>query len=523
MKMIKKIKYANLLFVLIFVTMMWGQQTEKHLSLNDCIVGAIKNNLGLAVEVLNPQIADLSVAQAKEIFFPSVVFGYNRQKTASPAFSWLDATDQVVERYNDYSAQISQLIPIGGRFSVDLFTYKNNTNRKFQEINPLYWSRLRFSFTQPLLKDFGFKVTRREIIVAQNNTEMSESLLKQTLLGTIYNVEEAYWNLVYSIENLRVMQSSLELAQDLLAKNRKEVEVGMLAPIEVLSAESEVASREADILQAEALIKSNEDRLKTILNLVVEADMELTKIVPTDTPTYEERKVSLEEALAIGLQKRPDLQASRIDLKSKDLDVSFAKNQLLPEINFQFAYWSPGISGTQILYKDDNPLTDVIVGTVPGEATDALKGAFNFKYTNWGIGLTLSIPINSVFSRAQYAQAKVSKEQAELSLKNQEQQAFLEIRDAVRNVETNYKRIQAYKVARELAEEKLEAEQKKLKVGLTTNYLVLQHQRDLANAKSAELRAIIDYNLSLAALDRALGMTLDKRNIKTTQVWSSVD
>ncbi len=521
MKMVKRTKCINLLLVLIFATMMWGQQTEKRLSLNDCIVGTLKNNLGLAVEVLNPQLADISVTQAKEIFFPSLIFGYNRQKTETPAFSWLDAADQVEERYNDYSAQLSQLIPTGGRFSVDLFSYRNNTNRKFQEINPLFWSRLRFSFTQPLLKNFGFKVTRREIIIAQNNTEISESLLKQTLLSTIYGVEEAYWNLVYSIENLKVIQSSLELAQDLLAKNKREVEVGMLAPIEVLSAQSEVASREADILQAEALIKSNEDRLKTILNLAVEADMDMMKIIPTDTPSYEEREISLEEALAIGLQKRPDLQALRIDMKNKDLDLSFAKNQLLPEVNLQAAYWSPGISGTQILYQDGNPLTEIIVGTVPGEASDALKDAFNFKYRNWGIGLTLSVPINSVFSRAQYAQAKVSREQAELNLKNQEQQAFLEIRDAVRNVQTNYKRIQAYQVARELAEEKLEAEEKKLKVGLTTNYLVLQHQRDLANARSAELRAIIDYNLSLAGLDRALGMTLDKRNIKMTQIWSS--
>ncbi len=519
----KKIKCINLLLVLIFPSLMWGQQAEKHLSLNDCIVGAMKNNLGLAVEVLNPQIADISVAQAKEIFFPSLTFGYNRQKTETPAFSWLDAADQVIERYNDYSAQLTQLIPTGGRFSVDLFTYKNNTNRKFQEINPLYWSRLRFSFTQPLLKNFGLKVTRREIIVAQNNTEISESRLKEALLATIYDVEEAYWNLVYSIENLKVMQSSLNLARDLLAKNKREVEVGMLAPIEVLSAQSEVASREADILQAEALIKSNEDRLKTILNLAAEEDIDMIKIIPTDTPSYEEREVSLEEALAIGLQKRPDLQASRIDLKNKDLDVSYAKNQLLPEINLQAAYWSPGISGTQIFYKDGNPLTEVIVGTLPGEASDALKDVFDFKYNNWGVGLTLSIPINSVFSRAQYAQAKASREQAELSLKDQEQQAFLEIRDAVRDVQTNYKRIQAYKVARELAEEKLDAEEKKLKVGLTTNYLVLQHQRDLANARSAELRAIIDYNLSLGALDRALGMTLDKRNIKMTQIWSSAE
>jgi outer membrane protein TolC len=259
------------------------------------------------------------------------------------------------------------------------------------------------------------------------------------------------------------------------------------------------------------------------LNLAAETDMDMMKIIPTDTPAYEERGVSLEEALAIGLQKRPDLQAIRIDMKNKDLDVSFAKNQLLPEVNLQAAYWSPGISGTQIFYQDGNPLTEVIVKKVPGDASDALKDAVGFKYRNWGIGLTLSVPINSVFSRAQYAQAKVSREQAELNLKNQEQQAFLEIRDAVRNVQTNYKRIQAYKVARELAEEKLDAEEKKLKVGLTTNYLVLQHQRDLANARSAELRAIIDYNLSLASLDRALGMTLDKRNIKMTQIWSTAE
>ncbi len=514
--MFKKLKFVSLLLIPTIASVVWGQQTEKRLSLNDCIVGALKNNLGLAVEVLNPQLADLSVAQAKEIFFPSLTFGYNRQKTESPAFSWLEAAVQVSEKYSDYYAQLQQLIPIGGRFSIDLFSYKNNTNRKFQEINPLFWSRLRFSFTQPLLKNFGFKVTRREIIIAQNNTEISENLLKQALLDTIYNVEEAYWNLVYSIENLKVMQSSLELAQDLLAKNKREVEVGMLAPIEVLSAQSEVASREADILQAEAMIKSSEDRLKTILNLAAETDIDITKIIPTDTPAYEEREISLDEALAIGLQKRPDLQAGRIDLENKDLDLSVAKNQLLPEINFLAAYWSPGMSGTQILYQDDNPLTDVIVGTVPGNASDALKDAVNFKYKNWAFGLTLSVPISSVFSRAQYAQAKISMEQAELSLKNQEQQAFLEIRDAVRNVQMNYKRIQAYKVARELAEEKLEAEEKKLKVGLTTNYLVLQNQRDLANARSAELRAIIDYNLSLATLDRALGMTLDKRNIKMT-------
>jgi len=513
----------NFLLVLAFATTLWSQQVEKQLSLDDCIVGALKNNLGLAVEVFNPQLADISVIQAKEKFVPNLSFGYNKQETNQPSFSWIDAADQVQVHSNDYYGQLTQEIPTGGNFQLTLYSYQTETTAKFQTINPRFGSQIRFNFTQPLLKDFGLKVSQREIIIAKNNTSISEIQLKQILLDTIYNVETAYWNYVGSIENFKVMQSSLKLAQDLLAKNTREVEVGMLAPIEVLTAKSEVARREADILQAESLIKSTQDQLKIILNLSAKEDIDLTKIVPTDTPTFEERDVNLEEALSMGLQMRPDLRAIRTDMKNKDFDLSYAKNQLLPELNFQASFWSPGLSGTQILFENDNPLTGNIIGTVPGKASNALRDAFKFKYKNWTFSLTLSIPITSIVTRAQYAQARVNLKKAQVNLQNQEQQAFLEIRNAVRDVQTNYKQVQAYKLARELAQEKLEAEQKKLKVGLATNYEVLLHQRDLADAQSSELRAVIDYNLSLAALDRALGMTLEKKNIKMTEIWSSID
>lgn len=516
----KKRRLSSILLVLITATTLWSQQTEKQLSLNDCIVGALKSNLGLAVEVYNPQLADISVKQAKEKFVPSLYFGYNQQQTNQPSFSWIEAGDQVEVKSSEYYGQVTQEIPTGGNFRLTLYSYETETTARFQTINPRFGSQIRFDLTQPVLKDFGFRVSQREIIIAKNNTTISEIQLKQTLLDTIYNVEEAYWSYVGSIEYHNVMQQSLKLARDLLAKNTREVEVGMMAPIEVLTARSEVARREADILQAESMIQSSEDRLKTILNLSSRTDIDLTKIVPTDTPTFEEREVSLEEALSTGLQLRPDLQAIRTDLKNKDLDLGFAKNQLLPELNLNASYWSPGLSGTQILYQDDNPLTGIVIGTVPGKSSDALKDAFRFKYKNWTVGLTLSIPFTSVITRAQYAQAKVNLEQAQVNLQNQEQQAFLEIRNAVRDVQTNYKQVQAYKLARELAQEKLEAEEKKLKVGLATNYEVLLHQRDLADAQSSELRAVIDYNLALAALDRALGTTLEKKNIKMTDVWS---
>ena len=508
--------------VLIFLmtTGSLAQQEEKSLSLSleDCILKAIKNNLDVAVEVLNPELADISVSLANERFMPNFSFNYSKRDTNSASYSFLDAADHVSTLYNNYSAQISQLIPTGGSFAITLDGYKNDTNRSFQTINPRFGNTLTFNFTQPLLKNFGFKVNRREIIIAKNNREISENNFNKTLQDTIYSVEEAYWNLVYGIENLKVRKQSLKLARDLLEKNKIAVEVGTLAPIEILSAQSDVATREADILEAEALVNNNEDLLKTIMNLAEEEEgMELVKIVPVDTPAYEKKDVSLNEALLTAVENRPDLKATRIDLKNREINVSYSRNQLLPDLSLQASYWSPGITGDQIVYEQGDALRGKVIGTIPGSSSDALKDALNFKYKNWSVGLTLSIPLSSVLSRAAYAQARVNLDQAMLRLKNQEQLIFLEIKNAVRAVQTNFKRVQAYKTARELAQKKLEAEEEKLKVGLSTNYFVLQYQRDLANAQTMELKAKIDYNLSLARLNRAMGVSLKNKNINFSE------
>ena len=505
--------------ILFLATSSLAQQKEKALSLEDCILKAMENNLGIAIEVLNPELADISIARAGEKFMPSLSFSLNKRDTNSASYSFLDAAQDVSSLTNNYSAELSQLIPTGGSFSIALDGYKTESTRSFQTINPRYGSTLTFNFSQPLLKNFGFKANRRDIIIARNNLDISEGELKRVLQETVYSVEEAYWNLVHSIENLKVRQQSLKLAQDLLEKNRKAVEVGTLAPIEILSAQSAVATREADILQAEAVLKDNEDRLGTIINLATEEKgAELAKIVPLDKPTYEKREVTLDEALRTAMDNRPDLNATRIDLKNRELNVSYSRNQLLPNLSLNVSYWSPGITGNQILYLNGNAFSGVIIGTIPGNASDAFKDAFNFKYKNWSAGITLDIPLNTLFSRADYAQARVNLDQAMLRLKNQEQQLFLEIKNAVRAMQTDYKRVQAYKVARELAEKTLEAEEEKLKVGITTPFFVLQYQTDLATAQTNELKAMIDYNLSLARLNRAMGVSLKVKNIKFSAI-----
>ncbi len=492
-----------------------AQQQEKGLSLSleDCIIKALENNLNVAIEVLNPDLAEISISSAKEKFLPQLSMDYNIRNTNQASYSWIEASGDISTERNAYSTQLSQLIPTGGNFSISLASSKYDSNQKFQTINPRFSSTLTFNFTQPLLKNFGTKISRKEIIVAQNNLNISEENFRTSLQQTIYSVEEGYWNLVYSREILKVRQQSLKLAQDLLEKNRRAVEVGTLAPIEILNAQATVATREADILDAEAQVKNNEDILKTRINLSAEGKSAgLAEIIPADTPEYKKKDMGLDEALSIAMQNRPDLKATLIDLKNKEIDLSYTKNQLLPDLSFQASYWSPGVSGTYIIYPPENPFGDP-TAIIPGGASDSLKDAFGFKYKNWSVGLTLSIPLESIFSRASYAQARVNLEQAKLRMKNQEQQIFLEIKTAVRAVQTNYKRVQAYKLARELSKKKLEAEEEKLKVGLTTNYFVLQYQTDLATSQSQELKAMIDYNLSLAQLSQKIGMSLKERNI----------
>jgi len=510
-----KLKAAIVIFGIILAAgIAAAQEAAKPMTLEECLVRAMENNLSLKVQILNPELARLSVAQASEKFLPTLAFQYDKQSNNEPSYSFITANDTVLTRYSDNAVQINQLLPFGGSATASLINYKNDTNEKYQTINPRFGSQLKFSFTQPLFKDFGFTIARREFLVARNNRDIAENDFRSLLNETLFNVESAYWDLVYNMENLKVKRRSLDLAKDLLAKNKREVEVGMMAPIEILSAEAEVATREADILQAEVLVKNSEDLLSTLLNFKRDDGETSMTIAPADVPSAEVRETGLSEALAQAMTNRPELRTARLDIKNRDIDLTWSRNQLLPDLSLQANYWSPGVSGTQILYADNNPLTGAIIGYVPGRSTAALKDATNFRYKNWSIGVTLTLPLNTVFSRAQAAQAAINFRQAQITLEDKEQQVFLEVRNAVREVGTNIKRVTAYEAARLLAEKKLEAETKKLKVGMTTNFLVLQYQRDLATAQSAELRARIDLVVSRARLEKATGTGLDKKNIK---------
>ncbi len=486
------------------------------LSLEDCIVKAMENNLKVAVEVYNPEMADVSVTQAKGLFMPRFDIGYSNRQNENPSYWWIQGAGTVESKYSNYSIALVQQIPTGGNFSLSMTNYRSETNEGFQLINPRYGSTIQFDFTQPLLKNFGYKISRKEIIIAQNNLDISRNQFKRILQDTIYKVQETYWNLVYAIEGYKVKQQSLQLAKDLLAKNKKEVEFGKLAPIEILNAESVVAQREADILAAEALIRGSEDILKNILNLP-EEEVTIKKIVPLDEPRFVKKKISLDNALKQAIINRPDLKVNQTNVESKNLDLSVAKNQMLPGLDLSFSYWSPGISGDRLIYEGNDVFYGAVIGKEHGSARDSVRDAFQFLYKNWTVGVTLSVPLSNVLTRTEFVRARMGLEQSLLELKNSEKQILLEVRDAVRQIDTNAKRVEAYGLARELAEKRMIAEEKKLSVGLTTNYFVLEYQEKLANAKSMEIKALVDYSIALAKLEQVIGTSLDTRNIKISQ------
>jgi outer membrane protein TolC len=513
--MTRKIIVAALLAAVLIPSLSVAQDKEPlKLTLEESLARALKNNLNVAVEMFTPRLAEFALGRAREAFLPSLQASYANNRQENPSYWWISGAGTNWSKLNNYALSVVETIPTGGNFTLSLQNYKSDTNQPFQLINPRYGSTLRLDFTQPLLKNFGPKVTRRGVLQAENNLEITNTQLRNTMMETIYAVQEAYWNLVYATENFKVKQQSLQLGRDLVAKNKKEVEFGQLAPLELLSSEAAVAQREADLIQAESLIARSEEVFKTLINLAAEGEGRNRKVVPADQPAVQGVSYSIDEAFKTAMEKRPDLMVARKNVETKELGLAVARNQALPALDLTLSYWSPGISGDRLIYSGDNPFAGVIVGSVPGSPSTAVRDAFKMLYNNWNVGLTLTLPLSSLLTRSDLGYAQADLAQSQVRGKALEQQAALEISDAVRAIEANAKRARAYALARELAEKSLDAELKKLAVGLSTNYFVLDFQERLANARSAELRAKIDYVLSVERLEKSMGVNLEKRGFK---------
>ncbi len=511
-----KKRFFLIFFIMIFIGRMYGGGKIIKLSLQDCISQALKKNLDLKIETLSFEQAEKSLLSFKGLFIPELSLNYSKRKTKSPASSFLDGANISKTETDNYEFQLMEKTPTGGNFRLTLSQSKTETNNRFYGFNPSYNSRLTFAFTQPLLKGFGLTVTKKEILIAANTRESSFYSLKQKVIDTIFRVEQAYWNLVYARMNLKVQQDALALAKDLLAKNEKQVKVGTLAPIEIMVAKSEVASRESEIIRSKAAIKSAEDNLKRILNIKKFEGSWDFEIIPVDNPKTEInfRIPPIKEAIKIAKKHNPTIKQLEFSLKSRGIDVKYAKNQLLPSLDFQASYWTTGVAGDRIIYENNDFFTGNIIAIIKGNSSDALKDVIKALYNNWSVSLNLKIPLSNSALKARYASSKIEFEKAVLQIKSAEQSVIQEIRNAIMEVETNLRMVKATALARELAKSKLDAEEKKLMTGLSTNYQVVQYQKDYEQAKSSEVKAIVDLNIAILKFKKALGTLLEDRGIK---------
>ncbi len=480
------------------------------LTLQQAVEMALESNLDIVVSRLETQVRAEGVSFARGVYKPFISLGINTLNSASPAQNQLVGAQTLTSTRSNYNFVWQQQVSTGGNYFIQWANLRSTTNSAFAGFNPLYDTSALAQITQPLMANFGTDASKQQILVAQNVERISRSQFEIQVMNTVRDVEFAYWDLVFAIRDLDVARGSLQLAQDLLRNNRIQVEVGTMAPIDVLEAEAEVAAREETVILAEELIRVTEDILKRLINDPTSPDFWESSYAPVDQPMIGEVEVDVDDAVRIALSRRPVLEQSRVELETRSYNLRYAKNQLMPQLDVVGSLAFNGIGGTQLVREDFAGTPSLII---PGGYGDAINQVFGGDFRDWSIGLNVSYPLGNSQAQAQHAQAQIAARQQRALISSNEILIAQEVRRAAGAVETNRKRIDATRVARDLSQRRLEAEQKKFEVGMSTSFLIVQAQRDLSLAAASELRALIDFVKAIAALERAKGTILDRSNV----------
>ncbi len=473
-----------------------------NLSLEEAVKRAMANNVDIAVEKFTPEASELDIAELKGFYEPILTSTVQQNSTSSAAQSVFSGAEVENRDTFTYDFGANQSLPTGGNLRLDFRNNRRSTNSVFESFNPSFGSSLNAELAQPLLRGFKLDGRRYQIKVAKKNREISDVQFRQTVVNTLADVKNRYYDLLYAIDNLEAQRKSLSLASKLVDENRIKVRVGTLAPLDVVAAESEQASREESVILAEAAVADAEDALRRAIYPDNDPGTWASRIVPTDRPTAEPVRADAAAAIARALSSRTDIVATRKRLESSEYAIDYARNELLPALDLVAGYGTSGVGGTFFERDTSQGFGGPIIRTVPGGYGDALSDVFRNDFPTWTVGVSFSYPLFNRQADAAHARAKVSRDQSKVSLRRLEMQITAEVRSAARAVETNYKRVETTRAAKVLQERRLDSETKKFAAGMSTNFLVTQSQRDLALAEVAQLRAIADYRKSLVDWER---------------------
>ncbi len=480
------------------------------LALPDAYALALTRNLDLQVGRFDLAAAQAGILQSIGIFDPKLDFGVNGDYTKSPAATQLAGAQITESRNTGFSLGLSQLLPSGTTYSVSTRFNRSETNSTFFFLNPRWSSDVTLQVTQPLLNGFGTTVNRSGLVIARNSREQTAVGLALSVIGTVQQVENAYWDLVAARKAVEVKEQSLKLARRLLEETKERVRVGTSAPIDLVQSEAAVAARRQELITARNAAADAEDALKSVLGF--DQPREWTVHIETrEALEVEPLQVDLDTAIRTALDRRPEIHRQMLAIEALRLNVDVARNATLPRLDLSGSYGFAGLGG-QLTVRD--PQTGAILDTIPGGFDDAVRQLRDLDFPHWTVGVTFSLPLGNNDARARLAQRRYELEKGLVELQALKQQVILEVRRAVRGLEDGAASIDAAVASTRLAEKNLEAEHTKFANGLSTNYQVLQIQDDLAQAQLTELNARVAYRKALVAYQVATGTLLEKDRIR---------
>ena len=461
---------------------------------------ATANNPDLVAGRYDPRITAERLAEARGAFLPTLTSGVVRNVQQAPPSSIFLGTEGTRTDLWSGNVGLGQQLPWGGgSYNVGWNSLRSNASTSLSNFNPSVTSQLQAIVSQPLLRDFKIDPFRAQVATAQRNQQIADIGLEELATTLTASAQRAYWNLVLARANVSVQQRSLELSRELERNNQARVDVGQSPPLDLVSARAEVAQRRESLIVAQTLVRQAEDQLRLLIIDPARPDYWTVRLEPADLVPPVGPVPDVDAAVRNALNLRTDLQRSKRQIENTDTAVALAKNSVLPDLRVQASYMSSGLGGTELLRTGGFPGT--VVGRDFTAFGDVLRQTFAGDYPTWNVGVSLSYPLGRSTEQAALARTSLQREQSVAQLRSSEFKVVREVRQAAMALEQNRERIETTRLGRELSEQRLDAEQKRYDVGMSTNFNVIQAQRDLAIASDGELRAQLDYQLALIAFE----------------------
>ncbi len=462
------------------------------LAMVDCIAMALRSNSEISIKRITPYIEDNNVLIQKSRFEPHFTFdGSVSESIEQDPDTLLDA-NVLKTRIGLFDFGYNQKFTTGADLELDFFNTRSTSNSPVFIPNPAYESEAQVTITQPLLKGGGVAVNTADFRIAKNNKLKSVQDFKTEVIRVLTNVKKAYYDFQYSREQYIVAQKSLNRVEDLHRINKEKYAKGLASDIDIIGSEAEVARIRQLLYEAEAIMKLAEDNLKLITNLVDDPALWNARIVLLEGLGYEKRAVDLPEAIRTAFIYRPDYEAAKIDLRNRDIAIVVTTNGMLPTINLLASF---GLNGLDAIYAKD------------------LANVGGGKYNNWTVGFNVDVPLIGDENRGKYEKSKSEKEQALLAFQRLEQKIILDVRNVVRDIDINYRKLEASKISKESEDLNYTAQELRFTAGLVSTLDIVIYQERLARAEVSYIKSIIDYNVSLIELSRAQGTMLFDDNI----------